>query len=95
MVASVDDPRASGGLQQRDAVDSQFLTTRTLIIMSVSAMVALAVGVSAGISMALALPSPTTGIVRVVVGLSAGLGAATMAGFGLAATLHSLIDKRR
>lgn len=69
------------------------MSTRSLLILVVSAVTALLAGASAGASAAIAVPSSSGIAGRVAIGLVAALGAGILVGLTTASTLNTLVNR--
>jgi hypothetical protein len=92
-MASIDQPGYQPEPPQDARGDEAIVSPRSLLIIIVSAGVALLVGSSAGLSAALELPPSIGPGWRVVVGLVAALGTGCLVGLGVASTLNRLIAR--
>jgi hypothetical protein len=69
------------------------MSTRSLLILVVSAVAALLAGASAGASAAIAVPDSLGVAGRVAIGFLAALGAGIVIGLTTASTLNSLVNR--
>lgn len=69
------------------------LSTRTLVIITVSGIIGLLAGVSAGVAAGLQAAPLVGSVAGVALGLTAGIVAAAMTGGLVAATLHTLVGR--
>jgi hypothetical protein len=75
-------------------IDEQgILSSRSLLIMTISAATALLAGASAGISAAVALPASIGVAGRVALGILAALGTGIVIGLTIAGTLNGLVNR--
>lgn len=78
----------------REPDDVALLSPRSLLIIVTSVVIALLIGIGAGIAATLTIPTGQNVLWRLLVGLLVGLGTTLATGLSVAAALHGLVGRR-